>query len=113
MTAFRRGDIVLVDFDPARAGEAAKVRPAVVVSNDVANTLAPVVVVVPLTSNLSRVYPVEVVLPAQRTGTERDSKAQVQLIRHVSKRRLIKVIGHVPEDLMDEIDLCLRELLGL
>jgi len=110
---FRRGDIVLVDFNPARAGEAAKVRPAVVVSNDVANTLAPVVVVVPLTSNLNRVYPVEVVLPARRTGTERDSKAQVQLIRHVSKSRLIKVIGHVPEDLMAEIDLRLRELLGL
>jgi len=108
-----RGDVVLVDFDPARAGEAAKTRPAVVVSSDVVNAAAPVVVVVPLTTNLSRVYPSELVLPAARTGTRSDSKAQTHLIRHVSKNRVVRVIGRVPADLMEALDERLREVLGL
>jgi len=108
-----RGDVVLVDFDPARSGEAAKTRPAVVVSSNVVNAAAPVVVVVPLTSNLSRVYPSELVLPAARIGTDSDSKAQTHLVRHVSKRRIVKVIGHVPPDLMKALDGRLREVLGL
>jgi len=108
-----RGDVVVVDFDPARSGEAAKLRPAVVVSNNVLNTAAPVVVVVPLTANLSRVYPSELVLPAARTGTRSDSKAQTHLIRHVSKNRVVRVIGRVPADLMKVLDERLREVLGL
>ncbi len=110
---FLRGDVVVVDFDPARSGEAARLRPAVVVSNNVLNTAAPVVVVVPLTTNLSRVYPSELVLPAARTGTRSDSKAQTHLIRHVSKNRVVRVIGRVPADLMEALDGRLREVLEL
>ena len=59
-----RGDICLVDFDPVRGSEASKVRPALVVSNDGANGTAArlgrgVVTVVPITSNIERVYPIE------------------------------------------------------
>ena len=55
-----RGEIRLVDLEPARAGEADKRRPAVIVSNDRANTVAArlgrgVVTVVPITSNTARV----------------------------------------------------------
>lgn len=46
----KRGDILLVDFDPGSPGETAKVRPAILVTNDMANLYSPVLVVVPLTS---------------------------------------------------------------
>jgi mRNA interferase MazF len=108
----RRGDIVLVDFDPAMH-EAAKQRPAVVVTNNIANDVAPVIVVVPLTTNLERLYPHEIVLPVNRTGLEHDGKAQVHLIRHVSARRVSDVLGHVPDDLMIDLDAQLREHLAL
>ncbi|MEY4530290.1 MAG: transcriptional modulator of MazE/toxin, MazF, partial [Deinococcota bacterium] len=75
MNLFTRGDIVLVDFDPALLTEAAKIRPAVIVTNDDANELSPVLVVVPITSNTQRMYPHEVFLPKQYTGLETDSKA--------------------------------------
>jgi mRNA-degrading endonuclease toxin of MazEF toxin-antitoxin module len=39
--------------------EAAKQRPAVVVTNNIANDVAPVIVVVPLTTNLEWLYPHE------------------------------------------------------
>lgn len=70
----RRGDICVISLDPARGSEAARTRPAVVVSNDGANTTATrlgrgVVTVVPVTSNVERVYPFQVLLPATATGS--------------------------------------------
>ena len=77
----RRGEIVTVSLDPARGSEAGKTRPAVIVSNDAANATADrlgrgVVTVVPVTGNVTRVYPFQVLLPARQSGLPRDSKAQ-------------------------------------
>lgn len=109
----RRGDIALVDFKPGRSGEVDYTRPAVVVTNDQANILAPVIMVVPLTSNVDRVYPFQVRLPADATGLDRDSKAQVELMRHVSKGRVLRVLGRLTDDLLHELDDRLREHLAL
>ncbi|MFN3392146.1 MAG: type II toxin-antitoxin system PemK/MazF family toxin [Meiothermus ruber] len=109
----RRGDIVLVNFDPALSGEAAATRPAVVVTNNLANDLSPAVVVVPTTTNTERIYPHEMLLPNNRTGLNYDSKLQPQFIRGLSKKRIVKVIGYVPEDLMKEVDRRIREYLAL
>lgn len=110
---FLRGDIVLVDFDPGRRHEAAKQRPAVVVTNDMANASSPVVMVVPLTSNVARIYPHETLLPVNRCGLEFDSKAQVHLLRYVSTERILRTVGRVPDDLMLALDNRLREHLAL
>lgn len=57
-----RGEIRLVDLEPVRGSEANKRRPAVIVSNDRANSIATrlgrgVVTVVPITSNTDRIFP--------------------------------------------------------
>jgi mRNA interferase MazF len=109
----RRGHIVLADFSPARPGEADFVRPAIVVTNDVANARAPVAVVVPLSSNLERVYPFQVLLVSEQTGLDRDSKAQIELLRHISKERVTRILGVIPDLLMREVDQRLREHLAL
>jgi mRNA interferase MazF len=71
------------------------------------------VVVIPLTSNLDRVYPFELELPNQRTGLNKDSKAQIHLIRHVNVDRLKQALGFVPHDLMRDLDGRLRLHLAL
>ncbi len=109
----RRGDIALTDFTPARSAEANYVRPAIVVSNNNVNTFAPAVMVVPLTSNLDKLYASQVFLPAERTGLDRDSKAQVELLRHVNLGRVSKTLGAVPPEFMQAIDQRLREHLAL
>ncbi len=108
-----RGDIVLVDFDPALKNEAASTRPAILVTNNVANELSPTLVVIPLTSNVERVYPFEILLERSRTGLDYDSKVQIQFIRHVSRARLKRVIGSVLGEDMLELDEKLREHLAL
>jgi mRNA interferase MazF len=114
----RRGEIHVVNLDPARSGETNKRRPAVIVSNDGANVTAErtgqgVVTVVPMTSNVSRVYPFQVLLPARSTGLEHDSKAQAEQVRSISVERLGLAIGEVPQELMTELDEALRLHLAL
>src|SRR5436305_1611447 len=79
----RRGDITLVDLEPGRGAEANKLRPAVIVSNDGANATAArlgrgVITVVPVTTNVQRVYSFQVLLPGADTGLRADSKAQAE-----------------------------------
>jgi mRNA interferase MazF len=114
----RRGEIVSVDSDPAAGSEAAKTRPAVVVSNDAANATATrlgrgVVTVVPVTSNTARVYPFQVLLPAHQTGLPRDSKAQAEQVRSVAVERVGGRLGELPAALIAELDRALRIHLGL
>ncbi|HZD24259.1 MAG TPA: type II toxin-antitoxin system PemK/MazF family toxin, partial [Acidimicrobiia bacterium] len=76
-----RGEIRLIDFVQALPGESASRRPAVIVSNNGANSTAArlgtgVVTVAPMTSNVSRVFPFQVFVPAHESGLERDSKVQ-------------------------------------
>lgn len=61
-----------------RGSESNKRRPAVIVSNDAANLAAErlgrgVITVVPVTSNIERLHPFQVLLPAADTGLARDS----------------------------------------
>ena len=113
-----RGEIRLVNLDPVIGAEASKRRPAVLVSNDGANATAArlgrgVVTVVPVTSNLARIYPFQVKLPAKTTGLRTDSKAQAEQVRSVAVQRIGARIGRVPADVMDQIDEALRLHLAL
>ncbi len=114
----KRGDIVWVDFDPVRRSEAAKKRPAVVVSNDGANDSATrlgrgVVTVVPITSNVTRIYSFQVSLPARRCHLKSNSKAQAERIRAVSFERVGAVISSLPQDLLHQLDSAIRLHLGV
>lgn len=114
----RRSEIRWVDFDPVEGAEAAARRPAVIVSNDGANRTAStlgrgVITVVPVTSNVSRLYPFQVLLPSARCGLETDSKAQAEQVRSISVGRLADLAGAVPPDLMSELDEALRLHLDL
>ncbi|OZM74474.1 mRNA interferase MazF9 [Amycolatopsis antarctica] len=114
----RRSDIRMVDLEPVRGSEADKTRPAVIVSNDGANAVAArrgrgVVTVVPVTSNVTSVYPFQVLLPAQDCGLALDSKAQAEQVRSVSVGRVGRRAGRVPPALMHRLDDALRLHLGL
>ena len=85
----RRGEIRLVDLEPARSGEANKLRSAVIVSNDGANATASrlgrgFVTVVPVTTKINKIYPFQVLLHVAATGLREDSKAQAEQVRSVA-----------------------------
>ena len=104
-----RGDVWLVNFDPSLGTESKKIRPAIIVSNDLSNEFLERVQVVLLTGNTSKIYPSETLI----TLRGKKSKAAADQIATVSKQRLQKKIGKVTHDEIAAIGYITKLQLGL
>ena len=104
-----RGEVWLVSFDPAIGGEIQKTRPAVVLSNDTANAMLNRLQVVPVSSQVERLYPAEAAI--RLNGQPR--KAMADQISTVSKRRLQRRLGALGKDDLDAVARAVRLQLGL
>jgi mRNA interferase MazF len=83
----RRGEIYYADLSPTVGTEINKRRPVLIVSNEANNRAANTVTILPITSNVSRIYPFEIPLAPKESGLPKPSKAQAQQIRTISKER--------------------------
>jgi len=106
--AYKKGDVYLVNFDPTVGSEVKKIRPAVIVSNDVNNANSPILSITPITSNVSRVFSFEVELPSGGSGLTKKSKAMINQTRAVDKARLIEHIGKLDRQVLERIDKALK-----
>ncbi len=50
VTDLKRGEIYLVNFDPTIGAEMKKIRPALILQNDIANRYSPITIVAAITS---------------------------------------------------------------
>src|SRR3989338_5138437 len=114
MTEVRRGEIWLVNLDPTIGHEIKKLRPSIIIQNDLGNKHSPITIIAPVTSqNLEKTYPIEVILPKSGTGLEKESKVLLNQIRAVDKRRLVKRLGKVNDEYIEKINDAIKISLGL
>jgi mRNA interferase MazF len=115
MTFPRRGEVYLVEFDPARGHEIQKTRPALVIQNDVGNRHSPITIVAAIASKLSPTpYPVEIVItPTKGNGLTLASAIRLNQIRSVDRQRLVKRVGVVDGATMRRVEDAIRISLGL
>ena len=104
-----RGEVWWINFDPSIGGEIRRQRPAIIVSNDAANHYLNRVQVVPITSNVDRLYPSE----AYVTFRGKKSKAMADQITTVSKKRLINPAGSISKTEMEAIGKAIATQLDL
>ena len=64
----KRGEIYFANLDPTIGSEIKKKRPVLIVSNNANNKMASTITVVPITSNINKIYPFEVLLETKNSG---------------------------------------------
>jgi mRNA interferase MazF len=105
----RRGEVWLVTFDPSVGGEIQKTRPAVVVSNDSANAVLNRVQVIPISSQVQRLYAAEAYVSLD--GNRR--KAMADQLTTASKRRLLRRLGALGNEDLEAVNRVIRLQLDL
>lgn len=96
----RRGEVWWVAFDPSVGGEIQKTRPAMVISNNGANMALNRLIVVPLTSQIAKVYTGQALV----TVNGEPRKAMADQLTTVSKERLRSRLGAVSSSDMASVE---------
>jgi len=113
MSSFpKRGEVWLVNWNPARGSEQAGKRPALVIQNDIGNEKAPTTIVAAISSSV-RLYPMNVEINPPEGGLDCPSLIKTSQILTVAKERLEKCLGQLSKDRMDDVDKAIKLSLAL
>jgi len=113
MNAFpKRGEVWLVNWNPARGSEQAGRRPALVIQNDIGNEKAPTTIVAAISSSV-RIYPMNVQINPPEGGLDHPSIIMTSQILTISKERLEKRLGRLSKDRLDDVDRAIKLSLAL
>jgi mRNA interferase MazF len=108
----RRGEIWLVNWNPARGSEQAGKRPALIIQNDIGNENAATTIVAAISTTI-RVYPMNVLLDPPQGGLAKPSIVKTGQLLTISQDRLEKKWGVVDEKKMAEVNRALKLSLAL
>lgn len=117
--SFFRGDIIVVSLPLVTDPTKSKIRPAVIIQNDVGNRYSPNLIIAAISSQIpQREYPMNVIIQsgssrAEGTGLDRDSVIQAEIILTIPKTSVIRKIGCCNASTMRVVDQSVKISLGL
>ncbi|GMA97794.1 type II toxin-antitoxin system PemK/MazF family toxin [Pelosinus sp. IPA-1] len=110
----KRGDIYYANLSPVVGSEQGGHRPVLVIQNDVGNKYSPTVIVVAITSQISKAkLPTHVEINSKQSSLEKDSVILLEQLRTIDKRRLKEKVSHLNDDIMSMVDESIKVSLGL
>ncbi len=109
----RRGDIFSIDFEPVRGSEQGKLRPALVIQNDIGNLHSPTIIVAPITSGDDAKFRVNIAIKTPEGGLTNNSIILLNQIRTVDRSRFGRYWGHITPKTMQKVDEAIKISLGL
>ena len=112
MMELNKGDICIVDFNPAKGGEIGKLRPAIILSQNEDNKILDTTIVIPLSTVIEPDTKPYRVLIKKREKLQKDSDACIYEIRALSKARIKEKIARLSKDEIKVIKECLCDIIG-
>lgn len=114
MIKIQRGDIVLVNLNPVIGSEQGKIRPALIIQNNIGNETSPTTIVAPITSKIfTKEFPTNVEISPKESKLEKDSTILLNQIRTIDKSRILRKLSYIDGNLMEKVNLAIRVSLGL
>lgn len=108
----RRGEVWLVNWNPARGSEQAGTRPALVIQNDIGNEKASTTIVAGISSSV-KIFPMNVKVDPPEGGLGLASIVKTSQILTVDKKRLERRLGQLSSEKMKEVNLAIKLSLDL
>jgi len=110
----KRGDVLLVNLEPVTGAEQGRIRPVIVIQNDIGNKFSPTTIIAPITSKIfSKEFPTNVKASARQSGLKKDSTILLNQIRTIDKSRIIKKVRSLEREIMNKVDLAIKISLDL
>lgn len=107
------GDIFYANLNPTIGSEQDGIRPVLVVQNNKGNRFSPTIVIIPITSSLTKTnLPTHVRLESTN-GLEKESIALIEQIRTLDKRRLIRKITSISKQDLDLVKDAIKKNLSI
>ncbi|MDD5132888.1 MAG: type II toxin-antitoxin system PemK/MazF family toxin [Candidatus Nanoarchaeia archaeon] len=114
MINIKRGDLILVNLDPVIGSEQGKIRPAVVIQNNVGNEYSPTIIIAPITFKIfEKEFPTNVQIFSKESGLEKDSTILLNQIRTIDKIRVIKKLKKLDDNIMEKVDYAIKASLDV
>ncbi|MBU2100047.1 type II toxin-antitoxin system PemK/MazF family toxin [Candidatus Micrarchaeota archaeon] len=109
-----RGNIFLTNLEPVEGSEQGKVRPCLVIQNNLGNKVSPITIVAAITSQIEREFPFTVFVRKGEANLQKNSLVLCNHLRSVSvEDRVIKKIGSLKPSTIKKVDLALKTSLSL
>ncbi len=110
----RRGDIFLANLEPVIGSEQGKIRPVLIIQNNISNKHSPTIIIAAITSKIfSKEFPTNVFISKNDSKLNKESTILLNQIRSIDKSRLIKKISSLDLQLMKKVDLAVKISLDL
>lgn len=110
----QKGDIFLANLEPTKGHEQGGIRPVLIIQNNIYNEYSPVTIIAAITSKkFIKIYPTNVFLKKEESKLDKDSTILLNQLRSIDKRRLIKKLSHLDNELMNKINSAIKTSLGL
>lgn len=110
----KKGEIVLVNFEPVKGSEQGGIRPSLIIQNDIFNKYSPTTIVAPITSKIfKKEYPTNVFIKRDSSRLNLDSTILLNQIKTIDKSRIMKKISFLDNFTMNKVDRAIRISLAI
>lgn len=110
----KRGEIVLANLEPVVGSEQGRIRPVLIIQNDLSNEFSPTTIVAPITSKIyTKEFPTNVEILPEDSSLKIKSTILLNQIRTIDKSRIIRKFIKLDENVMKKVDFAIKISLSL